>query len=545
MARATTRSTLHARLACVDLLPDPQSPGPRLDLTSADLTIKLSNGLTEPTSLVITGQENPVSTGTGPTWDDNSTGPRGGNPTKKVRSFGAEAAANGGSEEYRWTAADGNPLRIGGTSILHSGTHPQKQVYMGLYSAVTLDAVPADLTPGTGNLLAEVYDGVAYEDEVVLFYSEIDADLNKSISDGTYTTSIGYHPRWFLINGEPYSTACTDAAPIDGIDDASGYLCADMVQTADIFAGSAGETTTLVRFLSTAGETHVPTLQGMYMDIHAESGIPYTWQNGATVGGAAPRTQYSVQVPPLVTKDAILHALPADGARFAVYDGNGYMTNPTDPNNFDIGDPVGGMLRFLSVAADADNDGVPDTQDNCEFYNPLQQDSDGDGVADGCDNCVNTANPLQEDVDLDGVGDVCDNCVDTPNTDQADVDGDGVGDVCDNCVDTPNTDQADVDGDGVGDVCDNCVDIANPSRKTVTVMVSAMPATTVWLRPNRSRKTLMVTAWAMPATTAPLNPMRISVIPTRMVTATSVTRTSITTVSSTPADFSSLKGCPR
>ncbi len=66
-----------------------------------------------------------------------------------------------------------------------------------------------------------------------------------------------------------------------------------------------------------------------------------------------------------MTKDAILHALPANGERFAVYDGNGYMSNPTDPDNFDIGDPVGGMLRFLSVAVDTDDDGVPDADDNC------------------------------------------------------------------------------------------------------------------------------------------------------------------------------------
>ena len=490
-----------ARLDCVDALPDPQIPGPRLDLTSADLTIKLSNGLPEPTSLVITGQENPVSTVAGPTWDDNSTGPRGANLTKKVRSFGSEAAANGGSMDYRWTAADSNPLRIGGTSMLHSGTHPQKQVYMGLYSAITLDAVPPNLTPITGSLAAEVYPGVAYEDEVVLFYSEIDAELNKSINCtalGTclagglpeYTTSIAYHPRWFLINGEPYSTACTDVAPADTFDDASGYPCGNMVQTADIFVGSAGETTTLVRFLSTAGETHVPTLQGMYMDIQAEDGIPYTWQpglSGETAGGAAPRTQYSVQIPPLMTKDALLHALPANGERFAVYDGNGYMTNPTDPDNFDIGDPVGGMLRFLSVAADDDNDGVPNDDDNCGItpiagpvFNPDQENSDTDMWGDACDNCPLIDNDDQLDTDGDGLGDACD--PDDDNDGVLDLDDansidpyiceDSDGDGCDDCTvgvdqfgpladNTPNNDGLDTDGDGMCDTGDNCINAAN------------------------------------------------------------------------------------
>ena len=102
----------------------------------------------------------------------------------------------------------------------------------------------------------------------------------------------------------------------------------------------------LLRFLSTAGETHVPTLQGMHMTIHAEDGMPYTWQTGDTVTDAAPREQYSVMLPPLKTKDAII--TPELG-QYAIYDGNGYMTNPTDPDDFDHSDPTGGMLRFLNV----------------------------------------------------------------------------------------------------------------------------------------------------------------------------------------------------
>jgi hypothetical protein len=206
----------------------------------------------------------------------------------------------------------------------------------------------------------------------------------------------------------------------------------------------------------------------MYMDIHAEDGIPYNWQNGATVGGAAPRTQYSVQIPPLMTKDALLHALPANGSRFAVYDGNGYMTNPTDPDNFDIGDPVGGMLRFLNVAVDTDEDGVPDAEDNCPTtggFNPGQEDGDFDGFGDVCDNCPIIANPGQEDVDGDLVGDVCDNCPTTANPGQEDVgDGDGTGDACDNCTLEPNGPntfpagdpriQRDTNADGYGNICD-------------------------------------------------------------------------------------------
>lgn len=359
-----------ARLACIDALPAPQVPGPRLVATDTDLTVYLSNGLPEPSSIVITGQENPVSSASGPTWNDGSTGGRAGNMAKKVRSFGSEAAAAGGRESYSWSTAGLNELGVG-TYILYSGTHPQKQVYMGLYSPVTRDAVPA-LPP---SLDAQVYPGVNYEEEVMLFYSEIDPALNQSIDCISapigdcagvepYTTSIHFHPRWFLVNGEPFE---------EGV-------------TADIFVGSEGETSTLVRFLSTAGMTHVPVLQGLYMTIHAEDGRPYTWQDGLGAQTLSPRLQYSAQLPPMKTRDAILTALPANGSRFAVYDGNGYMTNPTDPADVSVGDDVGGMLRFLAVLADLDDDGIPDTQDNCiEVKNPSQCNGDGDIYGNHCD----------------------------------------------------------------------------------------------------------------------------------------------------------------
>ena len=153
---------------------------------------------------------------------------------------------------------------------------------------------------------------------------------------------------------------------------------------------------------------------------------------------------------------------------------------------------------FTSEPPDTDEDGIPDTADNCPSIannDQLDQDNDnigdvcdsdidGDGVLNAVDNCPVFANADQADADNDGVGDVCDgdddndsvndeadNCPLTPNTDQADSDNDGVGDVCDpdddndgvpdttdNCPVTANSDQADTDGDGEGDLCDGDVD---------------------------------------------------------------------------------------
>jgi hypothetical protein len=67
-----------------------------------------------------------------------------------------------------------------------------------------------------------------------------------------------------------------------------------------------------------------------------------------------------------------------------------------------------------------------------------------------------------DDADDDGIPDAEDNCPATPNQDQADADGDGVGDVCDNCPNVANPNQEDTDGDGTGDACETMDDMEAP-----------------------------------------------------------------------------------
>ncbi|MBW9259277.1 MAG: hypothetical protein K1562_16830 [Candidatus Thiodiazotropha sp. (ex. Lucinisca nassula)] len=306
------------------------APGPRITIDPADpvLNIYLTNLLDEPTSIVIPGQQLPLM---GPTWDDNWVGPRT-NQIQKVRSYGVEAAANGGTQVYSWAGA--NAIDNSGTLMYHTGTWPQKQLYMGLAGVITKDA-------DVGNVLYD-HDGVpasgdevTYANELILFYHDVDTDFNADVVAGTLGTAIHRHPSWYMINGEPYQAGFPDI--VNGADGVTPLT-------------TAGPT--LLRYVSAASEKHISVLQGLYGTIHAEDGIPYTYED-ATGVHTAPKTQYSIGIPPLKTKDVVIH--PTFGGRYAVYDGNGNMTNPSDPEVFTQGDDIGGMLRFLAFNANGNN----------------------------------------------------------------------------------------------------------------------------------------------------------------------------------------------
>ncbi|MES9977534.1 MAG: Ig-like domain-containing protein, partial [Candidatus Thiodiazotropha sp. 6PLUC5] len=328
--------------------PEATAPGPELVIPPGmeNVRIFLTNLLPVPTSLFMTGQERPWSANNnGPTWNDNHVGSRI-NSIQRVRSYGLEAAAGGGKQRYIWNNNRGTQIaNPGGTFTYYSGTEPQLQVYMGLYGAATKSFAAG-----------QVYEGVPFVNEQILFYSEIDPDHNAAVAAGDPNyTPIHYHPKWFLINGEPY------------------------VETmADLALGSAGEPT-LLRFLSASSEKHVPVLQGMHGVIHAEDGIRYNWQNGAAGDFEyAPRVQYSVGLPPLKTKDVII--TPALAGRYALYDGNGNMTNPSDPEVITQGDTVGGMLRFLSFGTSVANLPPVPQPDTLTIQYPLEATTGVEGV---------------------------------------------------------------------------------------------------------------------------------------------------------------------
>ena len=292
-------------------------PGPVLTVPPGDpvLTIHLQNNLPQPTSIVIPGQTAAMT----PVWNDGTSGPRP-SPAARVRSFTHEALAGGGTADYTWSNVKA------GTYLYQSGTHPQVQVQMGLYGGATKNAVAA-----TATTPAEAYAGVPYSNEVTLLYSEIDPALHTAVSTGAYGTAAGptstfnYQPKYFLINGKPYAAGSPPLAVLP-----------------------AGQKT-LLRFLNAGLQTHVPVVNGRYLQMIAEDGNPYPWS-------ANPRQQYSVLLPAAKTMDAILTPLLEGGAattRYTIYDRRLSLTNGAAQD--------GGMMAMLEVAGSGTSPAITST----------------------------------------------------------------------------------------------------------------------------------------------------------------------------------------
>ncbi|MEK7328533.1 MAG: Ig-like domain-containing protein, partial [Chloroflexota bacterium] len=166
-----------------------------------------------------------------------------------------------------------------GTYLYHSGTHAQVQVQMGLYGSVKADAAAG-----------QAYLGQAYNSEATLLFSEIDPALHTAVANGSYGTSpaptstINYKPKYFLMNGAPYSAS-----------------------TPSIAAGQADQRV-LLRLLNAGLESHVASLLGGHFQVIAEDGNQL----------AHPRDQYETLLPAAKTMDAIW--VPAVNGTYSLYD---------------------------------------------------------------------------------------------------------------------------------------------------------------------------------------------------------------------------------
>jgi FtsP/CotA-like multicopper oxidase with cupredoxin domain len=189
-----------------------------------------------------------------------------------------------------------------GSYIYYSGNHIACHVQMGLYGAVIKDSDPN-----------EAYPGIGYDQEVLLFYSEIDPAFHEAVATGNYgpgktmTSTINYHPKYFLVNGAPF---------------VPGQL--------PISAGSQGDNI-LVRLFNAGLETHVAQFQNLRGTLLADDGWPLNYQTD----------QYSFELQALKTKDVLLQ--PAAAGTYPVYDRRLRLTNANMT--------PGGLISFLQVNA--------------------------------------------------------------------------------------------------------------------------------------------------------------------------------------------------
>jgi len=323
-------------------------PGPLLTVPNdkKHLAINLDNNLGVPVSIVIPSQINTTMVPVKFTDDKGR---------QRIRSFTHETEPNNTVPVvYEW-----NNLRPG-TYLYHSGSHPAVQVQMGLYGCLRHNVEEVNVEEVMGTATPNVaYRGVDYDTEVILCFSEIDPTLHQAVADGNYgpgkpvTSTMNYQPKYFLINGQPYS---------------AGML--------PVPAGSPNDRV-LIRFVNAGLETHVPVLQGSYMSLVAEDGYPYNYA----------KEQYSLILPALKTKDAII--VPTATGTYPLYDRRLRLTN--------AGASPGGMLTFLEVTAicscDFDGDGDVDFEDlavltsqwldpNCTSERPCRSDLNDDGQVD-------------------------------------------------------------------------------------------------------------------------------------------------------------------
>lgn len=269
--------------------PSVSVPGPILTVPDGDgvLTVNLTNNLQVPVSIVIPGQ----SASLAPVKFADSRG------RMRISSFQAEVAP-GATGVYEWS--NFQP----GSYIYHSGSHVQVQVQMGLYGGVKKDAASG-----------EAYAGVLYDNEVILFYSEIDPELHAAIQDGTYGTAaypstINYLPKYYLINGMPFS-----GTPVTTLADP---IVDHPIDPAEVV---------LVRFFNAGLITHIPIIRNMYMSLVAEDGHQYPQR----------RELYTATLAAMKTTDALL--VPMARGAYPLYDRRFDLVNA-------LSSP-GGMLTYL------------------------------------------------------------------------------------------------------------------------------------------------------------------------------------------------------
>lgn len=168
-----------------------QHPGPVLCVNQGDtVTVILNNTLSEDVSIIFPGQEGVQANGAPAQPQGDGAG---------LTSLTNVAAANGGSVTYRFVAS--NP----GSYIYQSGTHPQKQVRMGLFGALLVRP-----TMGPNFVYNRADSRFTPEENFMVLLSEIDPYQHQAAEANQPYDLNSYHPRYWLINGRGFPDSISD-----------------------------------------------------------------------------------------------------------------------------------------------------------------------------------------------------------------------------------------------------------------------------------------------------------------------------------------------
>jgi hypothetical protein len=189
---------------------------------------------------------------------------------------------------------------------------------MGLYGAVEHNAPDASCAAAPC-----AYPSVPYTSSKVLLFSEVDPALH-SPPTAVNATVDGYRPRFFLLNGQPFSGA---AAP------AISAVAGDRV---------------LLRLVNAGLENHVPQLLGGYFDVVAEDGYP----------APVKRSQTATLLPASKTMDVVF--TPAASGTYTLFDRRLRLVNDTSTG--------GGMMARIAVTGGGGGPGAGPVAVDDVFY---------------------------------------------------------------------------------------------------------------------------------------------------------------------------------